>query len=413
MHSLAKTVNKLLDPEIKFWIKNNIRFDAKPDGQGLYLRFRNNDKYPVFFFRFKLAGVENKILLGKYPSLTLAAARTERDKHRNRLDAGYNPARLKREKKAEEVAKSLAEKSASTVGQLVDQFFKKHIDGQAKSAKAIRQLVDNNIVSVLGSLKIDAVKPLHIAAMLDGITAPTVSNKVLSLSKRIFDYAIKRHTITVNPASAYNNVDAGGFRKPRDRFLSESEIIKLFVAMPKADKFTRQHYLLTKFLLLIGCRKGEFFKAKRSDFDLINAVWVMSVDNKTESALTIPLSTQAIEIITELMQFNVENSPYLLPSIRSTATGYIPDNYLNDPIMHMVQPLMVDVLHFTIHDLRRTMRTHLSKLGVNRFVAERCLNHKISDVEGIYDAHDYLEERRVALTKWADFLTACEARADS
>jgi hypothetical protein len=65
VHSLAKTVNKLLDPEIKFWIKNNIRFDAKPDGQGLYLRFRNNDKYPVFFFRFKLAGVENKILLGK------------------------------------------------------------------------------------------------------------------------------------------------------------------------------------------------------------------------------------------------------------------------------------------------------------------------------------------------------------
>jgi hypothetical protein len=134
----------------------------------------------------------------------LAAARAERDKHRNRLDAGYNPARLKREKKAEEVAKSLAEKSASTVGQLVDQFFKKHIDGQAKSAKAIRQLFDNNIVRALGSLKIDAVKPLHIAAMLDGITAPTVANKVLSLSKRIFDYAIKRHTITVNPASAYN-----------------------------------------------------------------------------------------------------------------------------------------------------------------------------------------------------------------
>ena len=81
--------------------------------------------------------------------------------------------------------------------------------------------------------------------------------------------------------------------------------------------------------------------------------------------------------------------------------------------MHMVQPLMVDVLHFTIHDLRRTMRTHLSKLGINRFVAERCLNHKISDVEGIYDAHDYLEERRVALTNWADFLTACEVRANS
>ena len=78
---MAKTVFKLQDPEIKFWVKNNIRFDAKPDGDGLYLRFRNNDKYPVFFFRFKLAGVENKILLGKYPRLSLAAARLEKDTH--------------------------------------------------------------------------------------------------------------------------------------------------------------------------------------------------------------------------------------------------------------------------------------------------------------------------------------------
>ena len=94
-------------------------------------------------------------------------------------------------------------------------------------------------------------------------------------------------------------------------------------------------------------------------------------------------------------------------------TGHVSDSYLNKPINQVAYPLMADVPPFTIHDLRRTMRTHLSKLGVNRFVAERCLNHKIPNVEGIYDAHDYLEERRVALTKWAEFLTACEALADS
>ncbi|VFS61405.1 Uncharacterised protein [Kluyvera cryocrescens] len=55
------------------------------------------------------------------------------------------------------------------------------------------------------------------------------------------------------------------------------------------------------------------------------------------------------------------------------------------------------VLNFTIHDLRRTARTHLEALGVNPIVAERCLNHRIKGVEGIYNRHQYLNERREAL----------------
>ena len=410
---MAKTVNKLHDPEIKFWVKNNIRFDAKPDGDGLYLRFRQNDKYPAFFFRFKLAGVENKILLGKYPRLSLADARAERDTHRNRLEAGYNPARLKSEKKAEDAEKALKEKSAETVGQLINEFFHAEINGQAKTAIPIKQVMDKYILDHLGGLKIEAVKPLHIRAMLKGIASPTVARKVLSLTKRMFNYAIKNGTITVNPAAAFNTKDTGGAQDPRKRYLSEAELIQLFSAMARADKFTRHHYLVTKLLLLIGCRKGELFKAKRSDFDLVKAEWVMSLENKTQSALTIPLSNPALEIITELMQYQLENSPYLLPTSRSSVKGHIANNYLNDPMAYKVQSLMVDVPSFTIHDLRRTMRTHLGILGINRFVAERCLNHAIPNMEGVYDAGDYLTERRVALTKWAEFVTACEILADS
>ncbi len=73
---------------------------------------------------------------------------------------------------------------------------------------------------------------------------------------------------------------------------------------------------------------------------------------------------------------------------------------------------MTDCDPFTIHDLRRTMHTHLTgSLGANRFVAERCLNHKIAGMEGVYDGGDYLPERRAALEKWADFLESCEAAA--
>ncbi|MGC6558833.1 tyrosine-type recombinase/integrase, partial [Escherichia coli] len=57
---------------------------------------------------------------------------------------------------------------------------------------------------------------------------------------------------------------------------------------------------------------------------------------------------------------------------------------------------------------RRTARTHLAALGVDPVVAERCLNHKIKGVEGIYNRHQYFDERRAALTQWAGLLVALE-----
>jgi integrase len=64
--------------------------------------------------------------------------------------------------------------------------------------------------------------------------------------------------------------------------------------------------------------------------------------------------------------------------------------------------------HFTLHDLRRTARTHLAALGIRREVAERCLGHKLRGVEGTYDRYDYFEERRSALGQWTQVLEDAE-----
>ena len=62
---------------------------------------------------------------------------------------------------------------------------------------------------------------------------------------------------------------------------------------------------------------------------------------------------------------------------------------------------MGNIAEFTVHDLRRTCRSLLAAAGVPGHVAERCLNHKLRGVEGIYDRHDYFEERKEALAKVA------------
>ncbi|EJG4187814.1 site-specific integrase, partial [Salmonella enterica] len=73
---------------------------------------------------------------------------------------------------------------------------------------------------------------------------------------------------------------------------------------------------------------------------------------------------------------------------------------------------MTDVPNFTIHDFRRTARTHLAALGIDPIVAERCLNHRIRGVEGIYNRHQYFDERKAALSQWADLLVALERGED-
>ncbi|MEY4717469.1 MAG: hypothetical protein RL563_87, partial [Pseudomonadota bacterium] len=118
-------MGKLTDKEIRTWIKNDDRFEAKGDGDGLWLRYRESDKSPVWFMRFKIAKIEQKLIIGRYPDMTLAAARKTAQLHRLEIIKGHNPAETKREVKRAVAAKAIAEQSAQTVAELVDEWFRK------------------------------------------------------------------------------------------------------------------------------------------------------------------------------------------------------------------------------------------------------------------------------------------------
>ena len=74
---------------------------------------------------------------------------------------------------------------------------------------------------------------------------------------------------------------------------------------------------------------------------------------------------------------------------------------------------MPGVEHFTVHDLRRTARTQLAALGIPPHIAEKCLNHKLTGVEGRYDRYNYFDERRAALQQWADLLEQLEKGSEN
>ncbi|NYT66797.1 site-specific integrase [Alcaligenaceae bacterium] len=248
----------------------------------------------------------------------------------------------------------------------------------------------------------------HCASRPTESNRPTIANDALLYCKQLFNHGIKLDIIVSNPAFAFSVDDAGGIEKNRDRALTLEELTFTFQMFRKeADSFTRDNYLACALLVLLGVRKGELTEAMWSEFDLTEKVWYLPNErSKSGVAIDIPLPDLAFQWLDEL-KVRAFGSAYVFPTRRPSKMPHMGKDTLNRAISKLfdrepgraVQPenKMGDFEHFTVHDLRRTCRSLLASLGVPGHVAERCLNHKLKGMEGIYNRHDYFDERKEAL----------------
>lgn len=407
---------KLTDKEIRAWIKSGERFEGRSDGNGLYLCYRKTFKHPVWRFRYKFAGLSRVMILGSYIDLSLAKARELTKELSARVSLGYDVAGEKQERKAEAVAKIEAEKNAIRVCDLAAEYFERQILPRWKHPDILRRRIDKDINPRIGDMKLEDVKPRHIDDMLKGIVdrgAPTIATDVLRWVRRMFDYAIKRQMIEINPCSAFEVADAGGKEVSRDRWLTREELILVLRAF-RTSTISRQNEISFKILLALCLRKMELCAARWEEFDFDNAVWHFPAErSKNGDAVDIPLCLTVIDWFTELKSMSC-GSQYVLPArkMQSRMIPHIQESTLPVALSKVRHALPADMPNFTIHDFRRTARTHLAALGVDPFVAERCLNHRIKGVEGIYNRHDYFDERRAALTQWCALLVSLEKGED-
>lgn len=405
-------MGKLTDVQIRAWLKADMRTEGKSDGNGLYFCYRKDFATPKWKFRYKLAGKSRSMWIGTYTDLSLAKAREVARGLSAKVALGHDVAAEKQDRKAEALARIAAEKNAITVAMLAEEYFSRQIVGRWKHPNIVRSRIDKDIRPHLGKLKVEDVKPRHVDDMLQAIVkrgAPTIANDVLRWVRRMFDYAIKRGMAEYNPASAFDLSDAGGKEDARDRALSRNEITTLFKAMKTAKGFSIQNELTVKLLLLLCCRKMELCAAPWSEFDLEAGVWHLPGERtKTGAPIDIPLPPLALEWLGELKRMAC-GSAWVLPA-RKMQNRMIPH------VVESTLPVALSKLRkhldgmeaFTVHDFRRTARTQLAAIGVDPVVAERCLNHKIRGVEGIYNRHNYFDERKDALCRWASLLDALD-----
>ncbi|MBG5891043.1 MULTISPECIES: tyrosine-type recombinase/integrase [Providencia] len=407
---------KLNDKQIRAWINSNERFEGKADGNGLYLRYSKNDKNPSWRFRYSFNKKARIVSIGSYPNITLMKAREVARELSAKVTLGYDVAGEIKRKKAEALELIQQEESAIRVKALIDEFYERQIKPKRKNPEKIKWAIDTNIIPILGHKKIEEVKPKDIDSLIQSITdrgAPTVANDALRNLKRIFDYAVRRQLIESNPASAFNISDAGGRENKRDRWLSRDELLVFFHALNKSD-LPAQNKITFKLILATGLRKMELCAAKWNEIDLDNAVWHFPAErSKTGDAVDIPLSDPVTNWLAQLKEMAC-GSEYVLPARGrgSNRLPHISNGTLNYGLTVIRELLPESFTAFSIHDLRRTMRTHLSALGIEPQIAERCLNHRVKGIEGVYNRHDYFDERKAALSQWADLLTALESGSD-
>lgn len=350
-------------------------------------------------------------VLGRYPELSLKDARERARQDRAQIERGIDVAAAKQADKALVL-------EVPTVQRLGELWFARYIAPRYKHPEPVARVLRKHINPVLGTVAPPGVRPAHVDEVLMRAVAagaPTVANDALRYLNRNFRMAVRNHWIERNPAADFDLVDAGGDEPSRDRWLNLEELRQLAQAMRTTPNFGRDNELAVWLLLALCVRKMELLSARWEAFDLEAGVWTLTRnDTKTRSAIRIPLATPVIAWLQEAKVLAC-GRPHVFPARRlvrrrlGTARinrfAHVSPDTLNVALKRLHVP---DIDHFTVHDMRRTARTHLAGLGVDRFVAERSLNHKLGILLRQFAASlRQLGERRALRGGWLEQIEVC------
>ncbi|EJB9924546.1 site-specific integrase [Escherichia coli] len=381
----------------------------KSDGKGLYFVVPDSGS-PYWALRYSVDGKRKQMTLGQYADMSLADARTEAEVFKRELRQGVDPLIAKQRQKWIGI---------NSVDDLFQDWYTNDLLPRLKHPNIPARIFNKDIKPVIGELKIHDVTALDVREVIHRVRdsgRPTVANDTLGYMKQLFNHAVKLELTANNPASPFTINDAGGLEESRARALKLDEVEQVFKVFRKnLNSFGRDNYLSCCLFLVLGNRKSELCEAPWSEFELEQYAWHIPQERvKTGIPISIPLPGQAMEWLNELKVRSL-GSEYVFPARRRSKLPHMGPDTLNRAISKLfgreagrkIQPpnVMGDIKHFTVHDLRRTFRSLASSVGTPRHIARLCTNHRQGGVDGIYDRHEYFEERKAAHQKVADLVS--------
>jgi integrase len=365
---------------------------TKADGGGLVLDITPGG-VKSWGYSYRLNGKREKVVLGRYPDMSLKAARQKRDELAAKVAKGESPATEKK------LARS-GLSSNPTVGEFAERYFREQVLPNRKDPKQVRRYIDTQILPAFATMRLKDVNSLDVQSLVyrkrdNGQVAAAI--ELRNVIKRMFDYAIETHLVTVNPAAMVARRYIGKTRK-RSRVLTANEI-RLYLRTVYQSNIRRQFKLALHILLLTLKRKSELLLVRWEHVDFDKGEWFIPAANSKGAKPTIVyMSAQVARMFRELREL-AGDSELVLPG-RSGAARHFAANALNKALEGLT--FAMDPL--TIHDLRRTGASLLSERGFNKDVIEKALSHEKEGIRAVYIIAEYAEQRKQMLQWWADYV---------
>jgi integrase len=212
----------------------------------------------------------------------------------------------------------------------------------------------------------------------------------------MYAWAMKEGLCEANPVAATNDPSDG--IKPRERVLDDGEIKAIWHAC-RDDDFGR----VVRLLILTGCRRGEIGGLRWSEINLdTGALAIPGARTKSHKRLELTLPPAAVDIVRSVPRRDGDHV------FGRCGTGFVGWSYpLSQLNLRIAQVEGKPLAQWSPHDLRRTVRTGLGRLGVRPDIAERCVgHHRSSTVEAVYDKYRYAPEIAAALIRWSEHVMA-------
>lgn len=281
----------------------------------------------------------------------------------------------------------------ASFGAVAAEWLKRHVEKNGlRSRTEVERVLKKNILPHWGNKNFVDIRRSDVTALLDHVedtSGPSAADHVLAIARGVASWFASRH-------DTYSSPFVRGMRRTdpksrkRERILSDAELRAVW----RAAEDTGTYGALVRLLLLTAQRRSAVTQMKWGDLD--GNVWRIPMEERAKgTAGTLALPEMAMQI--------VDAQPrHAGTFVFAAGRGAGPLNGFSKAKAAFDR--RCGVTGWTLHDLRRTARSLLSRAGVRPDIAERVLGHAIGGVAAVYDRHRYDSEKADALHRLASVI---------
>jgi integrase len=360
----------------------------------------------AWFVMTRVAGKLTRITLGRYPALSLAAARDKARLAVEHAKGGSDPRLMAAEERRRKEKDRL-----TTFGSVAARFMTSYVERELRpnTAREYRRILQGPDTRDWTARPISTIARHDVLELLGAIEhrgAPAAANRALAYLSKFFNWCLEQDLIRASPTT---RVRPPSSPRSRDRVLTDDELSWIWRAL---EEFPGPFGPLFQILLLTGQRRSEVASMRWDELRWLGsdeALWDLpGTRTKNGQPHLVPLAAPAQSLLTAMPQ----TSPLVFTTTGSTAvSGFSRAKSLLDTRITEVRRAdgRSPLPSWTLHDLRRTMVTVMNeRLGVQPHVVEAVVNHMNGTakrgVAGVYNRALYLADRRDALVAWAGYV---------